>query len=153
MPPLNRGHGRPAPQTLRSTALGLALFFREVCQIFRKFPRSDKNKNTSFLNEILATCQILKSTFPRFKRSSAPQQLCTPLRSSNAQRGMEMENSIPPLCDWLHILIHASRKQSQLLLNCWSPPPYPCFCFYIVLVSLLQLCVYVCVCVYLLNCT
>ena len=34
-----------------------------------KFPTSDKNKNTtSFLNEI---CQILKSNFPRFKRSSA----------------------------------------------------------------------------------
>ena len=37
-------------------------------QISRKFPRSDKNKNTRFPNAI---CQILKSNFPRFKRSSA----------------------------------------------------------------------------------
>ena len=44
------------------------LFFLEICQISRKFPRSDKNKNTRFLNAI---CQILKSNFPRFKRSSA----------------------------------------------------------------------------------
>ena len=43
------------------------LFFLEICQISRKFPRSDKNKNTRFLNPI---CQILKSIFPRFKRSS-----------------------------------------------------------------------------------
>ena len=41
---------------------------RFICQISRKFPRSDKNKNTRFLNSI---CQILKSIFPRFKRSSA----------------------------------------------------------------------------------
>ena len=44
------------------------LFFLEICQISRKFPRSDKNKNTRFLNAIR---QILKSNFPRFKRSSA----------------------------------------------------------------------------------
>ena len=44
------------------------LFFLEICQISRKFLRSDKDKNTRFLNAI---CQILKSNFPRFKRSSA----------------------------------------------------------------------------------
>ena len=44
------------------------LFSREICHISRKFPRSDKNKNTRFLNAI---CQILKSIFPRFKGSSA----------------------------------------------------------------------------------
>ena len=33
-----------------------------------KVPKSDKNKNTRFLHAI---CQILKSNFPRFKRSSA----------------------------------------------------------------------------------
>ena len=44
------------------------LFFLEILQISRKFPRSDKNKNTRFLNAIR---QILKSNFPRFKRSSA----------------------------------------------------------------------------------
>ena len=50
-----------------------------------------------------------------------------------------MENSRPSLYDWLHFLIHASRKQSQLLLNCWSPHPYPCsYCS-----SPVQLCVHV----------
>ena len=48
--------------------LWAVLLFREICHISRKFPRSDKNKNTRFLNEV---CQILKSNFPRFKRSSA----------------------------------------------------------------------------------
>ena len=81
---------------------------------------------------------ILNLIFPRFKRSFAPQQLCTSLRSSNAQGGMETENSRPPLCDWLHLLIHASRKRSQLLLNCWSPP-IPVF---VLLLFLLQLCVH-----------
>ena len=54
----------------------LTLFFREICQISRKFPRSDKNKNTSFLNEILATCQILKSNFPRQNCWSPPPYPC-----------------------------------------------------------------------------
>ena len=95
-------------------------------QISRKIPRSDKNKNTTVVfYEILGTRQTLKSIFPRFKRSSAPQQLlCTPLRSSNAQGGTKMENSRPPLCDWLHLPPHPrfSKTKSQLLLNCWSPP-------------------------------
>ena len=47
----------------RSGGLTNAFYF----QISRKFPRFDKNKNTRFLNAI---CQILKSNFPRFKRSS-----------------------------------------------------------------------------------
>ena len=71
-------------------ALFTCFFSREISQRTQKFTRYDKNKTPSFLHEFQATCQILKSTFPinRFKRSSAPQQLCTPLSSSNTQGDM-----------------------------------------------------------------
>ena len=70
---------------------------KSVTELGWKFPRSGKNKNPSFLNEIWATCKINFPEIQNSKRSLAPQQLCTPLRSRNAQEDMEMENSTPPL--------------------------------------------------------
>ena len=107
----------------RSVVAGSSFDRRPPFRFIGKLLDLTRTKTLVFY-EILATCQILKTIFPRFKSPSAPQQLCTPLRSSNARGGTKMESSRPPLCDWLHLPPHPrfSKTKSQLLLNCWSPP-------------------------------
>ena len=74
------------------------------------------------LREIRQRTRKLNSIFPRFQRSSAPQQQLFVYISTQQQR----------------IRRHGNGKQSHLLFNSWSPPPNTR-----VFVILIQLCVHV----------